>query len=178
MITEETVSKTVDVEKEHVQEPQDTEPIPITIVMLTVTFTKTKIIGSSSRPQLTDPIVEVQFPQLEVCQDPDAPVLIPFEINGKLYHLTNEEIQAHMELEEQKEKAAQKARLLALSKPELIKVVTEVATKAGVDPKALQSSKGGQEFIKKQDAKLNVLKRERLKKLTKAKELQKKGRSI
>ncbi|GKE06347.1 hypothetical protein Tco_1398365, partial [Tanacetum coccineum] len=32
-------------------------------------------------------------------------------------------------------------RLMRLNKPELIKVVTEVATEAGVDPKALQSSK-------------------------------------
>ncbi|GJT86036.1 hypothetical protein Tco_1067753 [Tanacetum coccineum] len=48
-----------------------------------------------------------------------------------------------MELEERKKKADQEAKLLALSKPDLIKVVTEVATKAGVDPKALQSSKGG-----------------------------------
>ncbi|GJV94042.1 hypothetical protein Tco_1541855 [Tanacetum coccineum] len=123
MITEETVSKTADVKKEHVQEPQDTEPIPIII--------------------LTDPIVEVQVPQpenplhttpkpdrgkdiardtdeslrklmlasKEVRQDHDGPVLIPFEINGKLYHLTNEQIQAHMEMEEQKEKASQEARL-------------------------------------------------------------------
>ncbi|GKB42045.1 hypothetical protein Tco_0886987 [Tanacetum coccineum] len=41
-------------------------------------------------------------------------MLIPFEINGKLYHLTNEETQAHIELEEQKEKSAQEAKLLAL----------------------------------------------------------------
>ncbi|GKE09373.1 hypothetical protein Tco_1412924 [Tanacetum coccineum] len=41
-------------------------------------------------------------------------MLIPFEINGKLYHLTKEEIQAHMELEEKKEKSAQEAKLLAL----------------------------------------------------------------
>nr|GEW84348.1 hypothetical protein [Tanacetum cinerariifolium] len=81
--------------------------------------------------------------------DPDAQVLIPFEINGKLYHLTNKEIQAHIEQEERKERVAQEARLLALSKPELIKVVTEVATEVGVDPKALQSSKGSKEFIKK-----------------------------
>ncbi|GJR40356.1 hypothetical protein Tco_1216040 [Tanacetum coccineum] len=112
MITEEHVSKTADAEKEPEQEPQDTEPIPITIVMPIVTSTKTKIIGYSSRPQLTDHILEVQVlqpenpshttPKLdrgkgiardthestikhvpkskEVCQDPDAHFLIPFEI--------------------------------------------------------------------------------------------------
>ncbi|GJU69354.1 hypothetical protein Tco_1255613 [Tanacetum coccineum] len=43
-----------------------------------------------------------------------------------------------------------------------------------VDPKALQSAKGGQDFLKKQDAEIKVLNRERLEKLTKAKELRKK----
>nr|GFB65954.1 hypothetical protein [Tanacetum cinerariifolium] len=65
MITKETMSKTADVEKEHVQELQDTEPIPITIVRPTVTSTETKIFGSSSRPQLIDPIFEVHVPQHE-----------------------------------------------------------------------------------------------------------------
>ncbi|GJS60019.1 putative reverse transcriptase domain-containing protein [Tanacetum coccineum] len=47
---------------------------------------------------------------------------------------------AHMELQEGKEKAAQEARLLTLSKPERIKVVTDLATEAGVDPKARAQS--------------------------------------
>nr|GEU77598.1 retrovirus-related Pol polyprotein from transposon TNT 1-94 [Tanacetum cinerariifolium] len=34
--------------------------------------------------------------------DPDTPGLIPFEINGELYHLTNEEIQAHIEIKDSK----------------------------------------------------------------------------
>ncbi|GJR40355.1 hypothetical protein Tco_1216039 [Tanacetum coccineum] len=162
MITEEHVSKTADAEKEPEQEPQDTEPIPITIVMPIVTSTKTEIIGYLSRPQLTDPILEVQVPQpenpshttpkldrgkgiardtdestikhvpesKEVCQDPDARVLIPFEIN--------------------------------------------VTKEARVDPKALQSLKGDQEFIKKQDAKIKVLNKEHSKKDMKEKELWKK----
>ncbi|GKC08794.1 hypothetical protein Tco_1000404 [Tanacetum coccineum] len=58
----------------------------------------------------------------EVHQDPDALVLIQFEINAKL---------------------------LALSKPELIKVVTEVATEAVVDPKALLELKGLQRHDQK-----------------------------
>ncbi|GKG13372.1 hypothetical protein Tco_0350332 [Tanacetum coccineum] len=44
----------------------------------------------------------------------------------------------------------------------------------GCDTKALQSAKGGQDFLKKQDAEIKVLNRERLEKLTKAKELRKK----
>ncbi|GJZ19209.1 hypothetical protein Tco_0555799 [Tanacetum coccineum] len=62
IITEETVSKTVDAKKEPEQVPQDTESILITIVRPTVTPTKTEIIRSSSRLQLTSPIVEVQVP--------------------------------------------------------------------------------------------------------------------
>ncbi|GJR32151.1 hypothetical protein Tco_1108383 [Tanacetum coccineum] len=128
MITEETMTKTADVEKEPVQEPRDTEPIPITIVRPTVTPPEIE------RPQLTDPIIKVKVSQpkspshttlkpdrgksiardtdesprklvptsKEVHQDPDAPVLILFEIY-------------------------------------------EVATKAGVDPKALQSLNDGKE---------------------------------
>ncbi|GJT94200.1 hypothetical protein Tco_1083045 [Tanacetum coccineum] len=54
----------------------------------------------------------------KVCQDPDAP----------------------LEKEEKMEQATREARLC---KPELIKVVHEEATKAGVDPKALSNKKGG-----------------------------------
>nr|GEX10856.1 hypothetical protein [Tanacetum cinerariifolium] len=101
-------------------------------------------------------------------------MLIPYEINGVLYHLTNEQIHTHIEKEEKMKKADREARLMQISKPELIKVVNEVASEARVDPKDLQSSKGGQEFIKKQDAKIKVHNREHLEKLKKARELRKK----
>ncbi|GJX17550.1 hypothetical protein Tco_0218382 [Tanacetum coccineum] len=71
-------------------------------------------------------------------------------------------------------KAAQEAKLLALSKPELIKVVHEEATKAGVHTKALSGKKGGQEFLKIQDAEIKVLNIEQSKKIKKAKVLRKK----
>ncbi|GKD92245.1 hypothetical protein Tco_1372082 [Tanacetum coccineum] len=58
--------------------------------------------------------------------------------------------------------------------PELIKVIHEVTKEARVDPKALQSLKGDQEFIKKQDAKIKVLNKEHSKKVMKEKELWKK----
>ncbi|GKF91518.1 hypothetical protein Tco_0275219, partial [Tanacetum coccineum] len=38
----------------------------------------------------------------EVRPDLNELVRVPFEINGKLYHLTKEEIQVHYELEERK----------------------------------------------------------------------------
>ncbi|GJT87049.1 hypothetical protein Tco_1068766 [Tanacetum coccineum] len=80
---------------------------------------------------------------IEVLLDPNTPVLIPFEINDKLYQLTNAEIRAHLEMEKRKQKALQEAKLLEISKHELIKVIHEEATKAEVDPKALSSKKGG-----------------------------------
>ncbi|GJW97501.1 hypothetical protein Tco_0179309 [Tanacetum coccineum] len=67
-------------------------------------------------------------------------------------------IQAHIEKEERMERATQEVKLNALSKPELIKVVEEVATEAEVDPKVLRSSKGGQEFLKKIYAELSDFK--------------------
>ncbi|GKE59610.1 hypothetical protein Tco_1498795, partial [Tanacetum coccineum] len=79
----------------------------------------------------------------EVHQDPDEPISVPYEIYRKVYQLTNDEIQAHMDKEKQIKKAANEAKLLVMSKPELIKVVQEEATKAGFDPKILASAKGG-----------------------------------
>ncbi|GKD46440.1 hypothetical protein Tco_1271085, partial [Tanacetum coccineum] len=72
--------------------------------------------------------------------DPVTLVRVPYEIHGKLYHLTKEEIQAHLDKEEKIGQAAKEARL---NKPELIKVVHKEAAKAGVDPKILASTKGG-----------------------------------
>ncbi|GKC82338.1 hypothetical protein Tco_1138055 [Tanacetum coccineum] len=140
------------------QEPHVSEPIPITIIRpITKPTLELEIIGSSSRLQLTDTILEVQIPQPETQhtnpkpnrgKDPDTLVLVPYEVNGKMFQLNNEEIQAHLDKEEKLEKATREARL---SKSELIK-----------------------EFIKKQKAELNVLNKERLKKLEKAKVLKKK----
>ncbi|GKE36526.1 hypothetical protein Tco_1459931, partial [Tanacetum coccineum] len=61
--------------------------------------------------------------------------------------LTNEQIQAHIEKEERMERAAQEAKLMALSKPNLIKVVEKVASEARDDLNSLRNKKGGQEFL-------------------------------
>ncbi|GJV30144.1 retrovirus-related pol polyprotein from transposon TNT 1-94 [Tanacetum coccineum] len=108
--------------------------------------------------------------------DLDEADQVPYEIHGKLYHLTNDEIQDHLDKEEKIKKVTEEAKLLEMSKPELIKVVQEEATKAGVDPKILASAKGGQEFKKIQDAEIKVLNREHSQKIKKAKELRKKRR--
>ncbi|GJS16695.1 hypothetical protein Tco_0411167 [Tanacetum coccineum] len=54
-------------------------------------------------------------------------------------------------------RVAKEARLLAMSKPELIKVAHEEASNVGIDPKVLASAKGGPEFKNNQDVKLKVL---------------------
>ncbi|GJV29422.1 hypothetical protein Tco_1385870 [Tanacetum coccineum] len=148
------------------------------------TETRVEIIGSLSRLQLTDTILEILIPQPEspqatpkpdrgkgIARDtdesppklvkastkvrpyPDTLLLVPYEIHGKMYQLTEKEIQARLDKEEKLEKAAREAML---SKPKLIKVVHEEATKAGVDPKVLSSKKGGEEFLKSQSAKIKV----------------------
>ncbi|GKA47456.1 hypothetical protein Tco_0740339 [Tanacetum coccineum] len=63
--------------------------------------------------------------------DPDAPILIPYTINGKLFHLIAEQIQEHLDKEEQIKKTEEVARLLVKNKPEVIKVVQEEAKKLG-----------------------------------------------
>nr|GFA81909.1 hypothetical protein [Tanacetum cinerariifolium] len=116
---------------------------------------------------------------MEVHPNPDAPIIFDYGINRVMYQLTNEEIQDHLEKRVQMEKAAQEAKpielnKLELNKPELIKVVEEVASKAGVDLKDLRNMKGGKEFLNKHDAEYKFIQREHMEKLKKSRELKKK----
>ncbi|GKD17685.1 hypothetical protein Tco_1206843 [Tanacetum coccineum] len=72
------------------------------------------------------------------------------------------------------QKADEEAKLLAMSKPEIIKVIHEEASKAGIDPKILESEKVSHEFNKIQDAKMKVLNREYSQMIKKAIELKRK----
>nr|GEW19332.1 reverse transcriptase domain-containing protein [Tanacetum cinerariifolium] len=65
-------------------------------------------IPSSSVPTTTLAITEAST---KVHSEPDTQVLVPYEIHGKMYQLTEEEIQAHLDKEEKLEKAARKERL-------------------------------------------------------------------
>nr|GEX26956.1 putative reverse transcriptase domain-containing protein [Tanacetum cinerariifolium] len=78
--------------------------------------------------------------------DPDEPVRLPYMIHRKMYQLNDDEIQEQLDKEDKIKKAAEEAKLLAISKHELIKVVHEEALKDEIDPKVLESAKGGQEF--------------------------------
>nr|GEY28543.1 hypothetical protein [Tanacetum cinerariifolium] len=50
----------------------------------------------------------------EVCQDPDEPIRVPYDIHGKIYQLTNDEIQAHLHKEEMIKMAAKELTRLKL----------------------------------------------------------------
>ncbi|GJR41051.1 reverse transcriptase domain-containing protein, partial [Tanacetum coccineum] len=80
------------------------------------------------------------------CNDPDAPILVPYEINEKNFQLTEEQIQAYMDKEEQIKKAAEEAKI----------------------------AKAGEKFKKAQDAKHQVLKRGNSQKVKRLMELNKK----
>nr|GEV46547.1 hypothetical protein [Tanacetum cinerariifolium] len=77
----------------------------------------------------------------EVRPDPDALILVPYEINGKNFQLTEEQIQAHMDKKERIKKKTEEAKLLEMTKSQLIKVVHEEAKKARIDPKTIESAK-------------------------------------
>ncbi|GJT82535.1 hypothetical protein Tco_1056877 [Tanacetum coccineum] len=78
----------------------------------------------------------------------DEAVEVPYMINGKMCYLTDKEMQAYLDREEKLRKAAKEERLLAISKPEVIKVVQEEAKKIGLDPKKIASAKVGENFKK------------------------------
>ncbi|GJY40126.1 hypothetical protein Tco_0427396 [Tanacetum coccineum] len=73
----------------------------------------------------TDDQAEVQRKLVKassiVRPDPDAPVLVPYIINGELHYLTEKQIQEYLDKEERIKKAEEEARLNAISKPEHIR---------------------------------------------------------
>nr|GEV56832.1 hypothetical protein [Tanacetum cinerariifolium] len=132
--TKEAATKDVEMEPEH--QYQVSRPIPITIVRPIIQLNhELKMIGSLSRIQLTDTILEVPIPQpsspvidITLPEQPESLPTAPRADKGKIkftnevkkmYQLTKDEIQAHLDKEEKLEQAAKEARI---SKPELIKV--------------------------------------------------------
>ncbi|GJR82377.1 hypothetical protein Tco_0153162 [Tanacetum coccineum] len=108
-----------------------------------------------------------------VREDPDEPVRVPYMINGKMHYLINDEITKHLEKEELIKKAAEQARLLVITKPEVVKVVRKEAENIGIDPERIKSAKEGEKFKKAQDVELKVLNKERSEKLKKSLTLRK-----
>ncbi|GJU78250.1 hypothetical protein Tco_1275320 [Tanacetum coccineum] len=103
-----------------------------------------------------DPSKRLVPASIIVFSDPDKEVKVPYMINGKMYYLTDKEMQAYLDKEEKLRKAAEEERLLAISKPEVIKVVQEEAKKIGLNPKKITSAKASEKFKKAQDAEHQV----------------------
>nr|GEX90212.1 hypothetical protein [Tanacetum cinerariifolium] len=82
-----------------------------------------------------------------------------------MVYLIEQEIQEYLDKEEKMKKASKKAKLLAMYKPEVIKVVREEAKKLRINPKEVISTKAGEKFKKAQDAEHEVLKKEHSKKV-------------
>ncbi|GJR61553.1 hypothetical protein Tco_1503715 [Tanacetum coccineum] len=77
-----------------------------------------KAISTDDQPEVQTKLVPASK---ELCPDLDAPILVPYDINGKNFQLTKEQIQTHMDKEEQIKKAAEKAKLFEMTKTEVIK---------------------------------------------------------
>ncbi|GJW04727.1 reverse transcriptase domain-containing protein [Tanacetum coccineum] len=69
----------------------------------------------------------------EVC--PDALILVPYEINGKTFQLSEEQIQAHMDKKEKIKKAAEEAKMFEMTK-------TKSAVPAPIREQASSQSSG------------------------------------
>ncbi|GJW15302.1 hypothetical protein Tco_0019435 [Tanacetum coccineum] len=85
-----------------------------------------------------------------VCSNPDEEAKVPYMINRKICYLINKEMQDYLDKVKKPRKVAEEERLLAISKPEVIKVVQEEAEKIRLDPKKIVSAKAGEKFKKAQ----------------------------
>nr|GEW62705.1 retrovirus-related Pol polyprotein from transposon TNT 1-94 [Tanacetum cinerariifolium] len=108
-----------------------------------------------------------------VCSDPDESIRVEFMINRKIVYLAEQEIQEYRDKEEEIKKAEEEARLNAISKTEVIKVICKKANKLGIHPKEAITSKVGKLFKKAQDDEHEVHKRQHTKKVRKSLKLKK-----
>nr|GEY62777.1 hypothetical protein [Tanacetum cinerariifolium] len=104
---------------------------------LTKTSNNLASIPTASQPKVH---ASIEWENLKK-QEPDEPVRVHYMINDKMHQLTNDEIQEHLNKEEVIKKKDEEARLLAMTKSELIKVVRKEAKKAKIDPKTVLSAK-------------------------------------
>ncbi|GJU67246.1 hypothetical protein Tco_1253505, partial [Tanacetum coccineum] len=112
-----------------------------------------------------DPLKRLVPASTIIYPGPNEPVRVEFLINGKIVYLTKQEILEYWGKEGKMKKAVEEAKLLAMSRPEVIKVVCEEAKKLGIDPKEAISIMAGETFKKAQDVEHEVLKRDHSKKV-------------
>ncbi|GJU42572.1 hypothetical protein Tco_1195529 [Tanacetum coccineum] len=115
------------------------------------------LIEPSSRPLLTDLILEIPTPKVQlittIISTSQPKPSVP-QREGKAIaiddqpKLTEEQIQAHIDKEEQIKKAVEEAKMFEITKTEVIKVFHEEAKKIRLDPKIIISVKVGEKFKK------------------------------
>ncbi|GJW60921.1 hypothetical protein Tco_0110256 [Tanacetum coccineum] len=131
------------------------------MALLMSSFKPPKETSSQQTVKLTDTILDIPSHKPTVPSTTlIVPVLVPYMINGKLFYLTEEKIQAHLDKEDQIKKAVEEAKLFEMNKPEVIKVVREEAKNIGINPKIVISAQAGEKFKKAQDVEHEVLKRD------------------
>ncbi|GJT27098.1 retrovirus-related pol polyprotein from transposon TNT 1-94 [Tanacetum coccineum] len=99
-------------------QPQITQAQPITIIHPEPFVQQREGKGISTDDQAENQTKLVKASSI-VHPDPDAPVLVPYTINGKLHYLTDEQIQEYLDKEEKIKKAKEEARLFEMTKPEV-----------------------------------------------------------
>ncbi|GJV04964.1 hypothetical protein Tco_1338533 [Tanacetum coccineum] len=115
------------------------------------------MIGASSRIQLTYTILEVPIPQptghvidITPHEQPESPLVAPKGYRGK--GKVTDDVESPKKLakasskltwtkKKKMKKAVKEAKILAMRKLDLINVIHEEASKAGIDPKILESAK-------------------------------------
>nr|GEX37474.1 hypothetical protein [Tanacetum cinerariifolium] len=119
-----TSQKHEDVE-DQIAEEEPTRPtkvVPISTIILIIRpnlelemigFDKGKREATNETEELIKKLVPASR---EVRQDPNEPVRVPYMINGKMYQLTNDEIQEHLNKEEMIKKKAEEAKLPEMTK--------------------------------------------------------------
>ncbi|GJU87077.1 retrovirus-related pol polyprotein from transposon TNT 1-94 [Tanacetum coccineum] len=127
--------------KRETEEPR----LEIPISSVPSTIDKGKGIATDSD---NDPSKKLVKASSIVRPDPDEPVRVEFIINGRTVYLTEQEILDYWDKEEQIKKAKEEARLNAISKPGVIKVIREEAKKLGIHPKESITTKAGEFRLK------------------------------
>nr|GEU64455.1 hypothetical protein [Tanacetum cinerariifolium] len=95
--------------------------------------------------------------------DPNEPVRVEFMINRKIVYFTEQKIQEYWDKEEKIKKYVEDTKILAMSRPEVIKVIHEEAKKLRIDPKKAISTKASETFKKARDAEHESLNKSHLK---------------
>nr|GEU55520.1 hypothetical protein [Tanacetum cinerariifolium] len=127
--------------------PSITQAQPITIVHPEPSVSQKEGKGIATDDQAENQRKLVKASSI-VRPDPDETIRVEFVIDGKTFYLTEQEIQAYWDKEEEIKEAEEEARLNAISKTKVIKVVREEAEKLGIHPKEAITSKAGELRLK------------------------------